>query len=171
MLLRDVCNVHTCLQSNLKKAYVTIIPHTYIIFTSSLVTLNLFLPPKGLLFTRTIYIYNLQYIQYRQFDQREWFTVCMYSNHMFLLPPSMAVGAAFSWLYLVLCHQTTFLRLPSCTQRVHCTKPEPVFVDLLRRPGIDSLPGGPVRNPICRTGPPGYIGWRNRFLGIDAWAP
>jgi hypothetical protein len=48
---------------------------------------------------------------------------------------------------------------------------EPVFVDLLRGPGIDSQPGGTVRNPICRTGPPGYIGWRNRFLGIDAWAP
>ena len=27
---------------------------------------------------------------------------------------------------------------------------EPVFVDLLRRPGIDSQHGGPVRNPICR---------------------
>jgi hypothetical protein len=50
-------------------------------------------------------------------------------------------------------------------------KSEPVFVDLLRGPGIDSQPGGPVRNPICRTGPPGYIGCRNRFLGIDAWAP
>jgi hypothetical protein len=50
-------------------------------------------------------------------------------------------------------------------------RPEPVFVDLLRGPGIDSQPGGPVRNPICRTGPPCYIGWRNRFLGIDAWAP
>jgi hypothetical protein len=48
---------------------------------------------------------------------------------------------------------------------------EPVFVDLWRRPGIDSQPGGPVRNPICRTGPPCYIGWRNRFLGIDSWAP
>jgi hypothetical protein len=23
----------------------------------------------------------------------------------------------------------------------------------------------------CRTGPPGYIGWRNGFLGIDSWAP
>ncbi len=23
-------------------------------------------------------------------------------------------------------------------------------------------------NPICRTGLPGYIGWRNRFLGIDS---
>ncbi len=53
----------------------------------------------------------------------------------------------------------------------HIFKAGLVFVDLLRRPGIDSQPGGPVRNPICRTGPPGYIGWRNRFLGIDSWAP
>ncbi len=37
--------------------------------------------------------------------------------------------------------------------------------------GIDSQPGGPVRYPICRTGPPGFIGWRNRFLGTDSWAP
>jgi hypothetical protein len=22
-----------------------------------------------------------------------------------------------------------------------------------------------------RTGPPGYIGWRNSFLGVNAWAP
>jgi hypothetical protein len=22
-----------------------------------------------------------------------------------------------------------------------------------------------------RTGPPGYIGWRNSFLVIDSWAP
>jgi hypothetical protein len=26
-------------------------------------------------------------------------------------------------------------------------------------------------NPICSTGPPGYIGWRNQILGIDSWAP
>jgi hypothetical protein len=26
-------------------------------------------------------------------------------------------------------------------------------------------------NPICGTGLPGYIGWRNRFLGINSWAP
>ncbi len=48
-------------------------------------------------------------------------------------------------------------------------------------------PGGPVQQPysasvqapidcskihipICRTGPPGYIGWRNRFLRIDSRA-
>jgi hypothetical protein len=46
--------------------------------------------------------------------------------------------------------------------------PEPVFVNLLRSPGIDSQPGMAGRynnNPICRTGPPGYIAWRNRFLG------
>jgi hypothetical protein len=22
-----------------------------------------------------------------------------------------------------------------------------------------------------RTGPPGYIGWRNSFFGMDSWAP
>jgi hypothetical protein len=45
---------------------------------------------------------------------------------------------------------------------------EPVFVGLVRSPGIDSQPGGPVRNPVSRTGPTGYIGWRNRFLRIDS---
>jgi hypothetical protein len=29
---------------------------------------------------------------------------------------------------------------------------------------------GRYDNPIFRTGPPGYIGWRNRFLAIDSWA-
>jgi hypothetical protein len=48
---------------------------------------------------------------------------------------------------------------------------EPVFLKLLRSPGIDFQPGGPVRQPYCRTGPLGYIGWRNRFLGINSWAP
>ncbi len=45
---------------------------------------------------------------------------------------------------------------------------EPVFVNLLRSPGIDSQPGGPVQydNPICHTGPPCYMGWRNRILGL-----
>jgi hypothetical protein len=61
----------------------------------------------------------------------------------------------------------------------HCTlppipppphSPEPVFVNLLRSPGIDSQPGAPVRNPTCRTSPPGYIGSRIRLLGIDSWA-
>jgi hypothetical protein len=40
---------------------------------------------------------------------------------------------------------------------------EPVFVNLLRSPGIDSQPGR-YDNPIWRTGPSGNIGWRNRFL-------
>ncbi len=40
---------------------------------------------------------------------------------------------------------------------IYAIKSEPEFVNLLRSPGID--------NPICRTGPQGYIGWRNRFLG------
>ncbi len=40
----------------------------------------------------------------------------------------------------------------------------PIFVNLVRSPGINSQPGGPVRNPICCTGPSGYIGRRHRFL-------
>ncbi len=50
-------------------------------------------------------------------------------------------------------------------------QPEPEFVNLLRSPGIDSQPGGPLRQPclaLYRTGPPGYLGWRSRFLGIDS---
>jgi hypothetical protein len=47
--------------------------------------------------------------------------------------------------------------------------PKPVFVDPSRSPEIEAQSSGPVRNPICRTGPPGYIGWRNRFLRIDSW--
>jgi hypothetical protein len=50
-------------------------------------------------------------------------------------------------------------------------KSEPVFVDLQGAQKSIPSPGGSVRNPICRTGPPGYIGCRNRFLGIDSWAP
>ncbi len=36
----------------------------------------------------------------------------------------------------------------------------------------ESIPSlaGRSDNPICRTGPPGYIGWQNRFPGIDSWA-
>ncbi len=30
---------------------------------------------------------------------------------------------------------------------------------------------GRCGNPIWRTGPPGYIGWQRRFLGIDFWGP
>jgi hypothetical protein len=50
-------------------------------------------------------------------------------------------------------------------------EPESVFVNLLRSPGIDSQPGGLVRQLyLSYTGPPGYIGLRNRFLRIDSWA-
>jgi hypothetical protein len=35
---------------------------------------------------------------------------------------------------------------------------------------IPSL-AGLYENPIYRTGPLGYMGWRNRFLRIDSWAP
>ncbi len=48
---------------------------------------------------------------------------------------------------------------------------ELVFVDILRSPRIDSQPGGPVSQPYLSYRPDiGYIGFRNRFLGIDSWA-
>jgi hypothetical protein len=49
---------------------------------------------------------------------------------------------------------------------------EPVFVNLLRSPGIDSLAwwaGTPTLFVV--PAPAGYIGWQNRFFGIDSWAP
>jgi hypothetical protein len=47
---------------------------------------------------------------------------------------------------------------------------------LLRSPGINSSflwsSGGLVQQiGLSYTGTPGYIDWRNRFLGIDSWAP
>jgi hypothetical protein len=37
----------------------------------------------------------------------------------------------------------------------------------------ESIPSGAgwYENPICRICPPGYIGWRKRFLWIGSWAP
>jgi hypothetical protein len=29
----------------------------------------------------------------------------------------------------------------------------------------------PIRNMVVVPAPPGYIGWRNRFLVIDFWDP
>jgi hypothetical protein len=79
-------------------------------FTTSLVNSQLFLPLKGLLYTlQYIYIiYNVYNTNSLIKGNGLQFVCTLYSNHMFLLPPSMAVGAAFSWFYLVLCHQTTF---------------------------------------------------------------
>ncbi len=51
-------------------------------------------------------------------------------------------------------------------------KSDPVFVNLLKSPGIDSQSGGPVRQPFLSYRPARlYIGWWNRLLGIDSWAP
>jgi hypothetical protein len=57
---------------------------------------------------------------------------------------------------------STSNRLLSNKNNALHTFPEPVFVDLLRSPGIDSQPGGPVRQP--------YLLYRSAKLqasGID----
>ncbi len=38
-------------------------------------------------------------------------------------------------------------------------------------PGQESIPGLLKRFTNTGAGPPGYIGWHNRFRGIDSWAP
>ncbi len=40
-------------------------------------------------------------------------------------------------------------------------------------PGAGTVYEGPgtEQEQGCRTGPQGYIGGRNRFLGLDFWAP
>ncbi len=91
---------------------------------------------------------------------------------------------------------------PAYVARRACTivraiLPEPVFVDLLRSPGIDSQHGEPVRQPYFSYRPAMlhrlpesihrnrflgsinlykyelwlYLCRRNRFLRIDSWAP
>ncbi len=50
---------------------------------------------------------------------------------------------------------------------------EPVFVNLSIEPRnrFSAWRAGTTTLYIRRTDPPGYLGWRNRFLGIDCWAP
>jgi hypothetical protein len=59
-------------------------------------------------------------------------------------------------------------RLAELNPRSDYSYCEPVFVDLLRSPGSDSQPGGPVRQPylLYGTGSPCYIGRWNRILEI-----
>ncbi len=40
-----------------------------------------------------------------------------------------------------------------------------------KSPGIDSQSSGINSVPFVLPARPGYIGWRNRFLGIDSWTP
>jgi hypothetical protein len=57
-----------------------------------------------------------------------------------------------------------------------CWLAESVFLNLLRSPGIDFQHGGPVRQPYVSYRPARLHRLaesisRNRFLGIDSWAP
>jgi hypothetical protein len=46
----------------------------------------------------------------------------------------------------------------------------PVFVNLLRSPGIDSKLAGPVRQPYLKNRPAGLHRLAESILGIDSWA-
>jgi hypothetical protein len=61
---------------------------------------------------------------------------------------------------------------PTGGKKISLSRPEPEFVNLLKSPGIDSQPGGPVRQPYLTYRPARlYIGWRNQFLKINSCAP
>jgi hypothetical protein len=95
-------------------------------------------------------------------------------------PPFLSVSALLSLSFYLLLfvsqHSSSFLLI--CLSSVFPFKspffsffpPGLVFVDLFG--AQESIPSmtGLYDNPICRTGPAGCIGWRNRFLGIDSWA-
>ncbi len=55
-------------------------------------------------------------------------------------------------------------RMRTCCLASSHWRSEPVFVNPEPQESIPSL-AGQYDNPIWRTGPPGYIVWRNRFLG------
>ncbi len=60
--------------------------------------------------------------------------------------------------------------LTVCYRKLFCSYPEPIFVNLLRSPGIDSHPGGPVPQTYLTYRPArlhrlGKLIPRNRFLG------
>ncbi len=68
---------------------------------------------------------------------------------------------------------TPYWECTSSSLRCFLSWTEPVFVNLLRSPGIDSKPwrAGTTTLFVLLARPPGYIDWRNRFFGIDSWAP
>jgi hypothetical protein len=58
--------------------------------------------------------------------------------------------------YIIGCTLLFILSSYVCSKKSYSAfsqKPEPVFVDLLRSPGIDSQPGGPVRQPYLTYRP------------------
>ncbi len=91
------------------------------------------------------------------------------SSLMLSLSPNFLLLFIFNLFFSLCLMLSTF---PSSFFIVlRCRDPEPEFVNLLRSPGINPSLAGQYDNPIGCTGPPGYIGRLNRFLGIDSWAP
>ncbi len=99
----------------------------------------------------------------------DWFCVVVISKPVKLKPREICTFYGCECI-LYFCKTLT---LKESTKEFMCKKKtsEPVFVNLSWSPEIDSQPGQPVRQPYCRTGPEGYIGWRSRFLGIESSDP
>ncbi len=76
-------------------------------------------------------------------------------------PASMAAKTAWS-LFLEILHE--WEDRVRTGEGMTYRSPAPVLSFSGAQESIPSLVG-PYDNPVWRSGPPGYIGWRNRFLG------
>ncbi len=63
------------------------------------------------------------------------------------------------------CGGTGFF-LYTCYSSMRLSYPEPVSVDLLSNPGIDSQPGGPVRQPVRQATYDGGVDSSESIPGI-----
>ncbi len=91
----------------------------------------------------------------------------LFEEPRYRFPACRAGNPCYMYIMLTQLYYLQLRKLKTCFK----TYPEPEFVNLLRSPGIDSHPGGHVWQLRWRTGPPGYRGWRNWFLGIDSGLP
>jgi hypothetical protein len=115
-------------------------------------------PPKHLSACRP-YILHILCRSCLFLPPNSWAPPCMHATslHAFNLFIFHPLPFSMQSVYSPLCMQfiiytlpAIFLPSPSCiyfSQAVNPQQPEPVFVNLLGSPGIDSQPGGPVRQP------------------------
>jgi len=89
----------------------------------------------------------VQLIYYGSFSTPKKLTDLSYKTKLISIS-DQAFGLGFSWV-----RQYIWMEVDSGGE-IH-GKAEPVFVNLLRSPGIDFQPGGPVRHPCLTYRPPG----------------
>jgi hypothetical protein len=80
-----------------------------------------------------------------------------------------------TWDWLLEKRSSSWNREPALGTGNQFLKLEPVLVTENNSPELEFLKSlwglGTEEEYDYRTSPPGYIGWRNSFLGIDSWDP